>query len=463
MKKRTATALIMTRLFARSSRLLSLPSSVLLFSLAIGAAANADAQDMSVIERPSAEFTDVSATNLPQFPTLHALEAAFLDVDRDGDLDIAVAVEYGPNRLYLNDGQARFTWREGAFGTARHDNEHVRAADFDKDGNMDVIFVAEADEVHQLFLGDGRGGFRNVSDRLPSGSQGNGLAVGDVNRDGLPDIVIGNTRERGPGKQPLPAHNFLWLNDPKNPGHFVDASRTNLPDTNDQTEGVQLADMDGDGDLDMLIASPSHPNRLLLNDGAGRFTDASERLELMVPLETREVHVLDANKDGRPDILYFNLTSNNHGWDKDPQTRLLINDGKGHWRDATQRLPKHVFSSWGGTVIDFNHDSAPDIIVGAIQVPGFVPLQARAWQNDGRGNFADVTLKMIPSLTVGRSWSMTQGDLDGDRKPDLFIGGWGTPARLLLTNRAIINSQRARFQPLRPARQSPARQKSPVR
>jgi hypothetical protein len=433
----------------------ALPPLASALALLTGMGAAANAQDMSAIEPPSAEYTDVTATNLPQFPTLHALDAVFVDVDHDGDLDIAIAVEYGPNRLYLNDGQGRFSWREGAFGTVRHDNEHVRAADFDKDGNMDVIFVAESDEVHQLLLGDGKGGFLDVSDRLPAHSQGNSLAIGDLNKDGLPDIVVGNTHEIDNGKKSLPARNFLWLNDPAHPGHFIDATKTNLPDTDDQSEGLELADMDGDGDLDMLIASPSRPNRLLLNDGTGRFTDASDRLELKVPMETREVHVLDANMDGKPDILYFNLTSNNHGWEKDPQTRLLLNDGKGHWRDATDRLPKHTFSSWGGAVVDFNHDGAPDIIVSAIQVPGFVPLQVRAWQNDGHGAFSDVTLKMMPSLTVGRSWSIGQGDLDGDKKTDLFIGQWGTQARLLLTNRAMVRSQTPAFVQLFPHPKAP--------
>lgn len=390
-------------------------------------------------------FVDATTTHVPLGPDMHAVDAAMTDVDGDRDLDVLVAIEHGPNALYVNDGQGRLMWKPGVFDGTPRDNEHVRVADFNRDGFMDVIFISEGDEVHQLYFGDGKGSFTDASERLPRKSQANGLAVGDVNGDRLADIVVGNTSE---GKS-TPARNFLWLNDAARPGHFKDVTETHLPNTADHTQGIALADMNDDGHLDMVIANQSPPNRLLLNDGSGRFRDETHRLELTTPLETREAHVFDANLDGRPDIVFFNLTSNNGAWDKDPQTRLLINDGKGRFRDTTrERLPPHRFSSWGGTIIDFNRDGAPDILVSAIQVPGFVPLQVRAWQNDGKGRFEDVTLAVMPSATVGRSWSIAQGDLDADGKNDVFIGGWRSQARLLLTDLKKVGPQHPAPTPL---------------
>jgi len=389
-------------------------------------------------------YVDVTATHVPRAPGLRALDATCLDADGDGDLDLALAVEHGPNRLYLNDGRGRLTWRQGAFGEVAHDTEHARAADFDRDGHMDVVFVAEDDRAHQLFLGNGKGGFTDATDRLPARSEGNGLAVGDVNGDGLPDILVGNSGTLEVAGRTVPARNFLWLNDPARPGHFRDATATHLPDRADEAEGLALADMDGDGDLDLLVASWRGWNRLLLNDGTGRFADASDRLDLPVPLHTREVHVLDANRDGRPDILYFNITSNAGRWEKDPQARLLIADGQGRWRDETaQRLPAHRFSTYGGTIVDLDADGAPDIIASAVQIPGFTPQQLRAWRNDGTGRFVDVTPAAIPASAIGRSWSIARCDLDGDGRDDLFIGQWGTQARLLLTaGRAALAPRR---------------------
>ncbi|MDO5632775.1 MAG: VCBS repeat-containing protein [Paracoccus sp. (in: a-proteobacteria)] len=377
-------------------------------------------------------FVDVTETHVPAAPRLHALDAVFGDFDGDGDLDVAVAVEYGVNRLYLNDGGGRLRWVEGAFGNVAHDNEHVRAADFDGDGLLDLVFVVEDGAHHQLYLGRPDGQFEDASDRLPATSEGNALAIGDVNGDGWPDIVIGNSAEGGGT-----ARNFLWINNPARPGHFIDASDDLPTPVDDEAQGIALADLDGDGDLDMVIANQTPANRLLLNDSHGRFTDASDRLNLSVPTETREVHVFDANGDDLPDIVFFNITSNNRGWDKDPQTRLLIQLPNGRFQDETsERPPQHRFSSWGGQVIDFDGDGALDLVVGAIEVPGFVPMQLRAWRNDGEGRFTDVTSTAMPATVVGRSWSMATGDLDKDGHDDLFVGQWGTQARLLLTDKA---------------------------
>ena len=76
---------------------------------------------------------------------------------------------------------------------------------------------------------------------------------------------------------------------------------------------------------------------------------------------------------------------------------------------------------------------------------GFVPMQLRAWRNDGKGSFTDVTLTAMPNSVVGRHWSMAVGDLDGDKRDDLLAGAWGTQALLLLTDRAAVQAARPRL------------------
>ena len=370
-------------------------------------------------------FRDVTTTHLPLDPESHPLDVVLADVDKDGDLDAVLALENLPNRLYLNDGTGKFTWRKDVFAEKKHDTEHVRAGDFDKDGNLDMVFVAEDDQNHELYLGNGDGTFRDVSDRLPAKSEANGLDIGDVNGDDLLDIVVGNT---GPTPQ-----NFLWLNNPKKPGYFIDYTKEGLPALRWETQSVRLADLNGDGILDLIAGNEVPPNRLFFNDGKGHFTEHAEKLELPVPLHTREVLVFDANGDKKPDILFLNLTSNGGPFEKDPTARLLINDGKGNFKDETaKRIPKQEYSTYAGAVFDFNHDKHPDIILSALKIPPFGPMQMQALQNDGKGNFKSVTNEVIPESTTGRSWGIAVGDVNKDGKPDLFIGQWGTQARLLL-------------------------------
>ncbi|MEJ5091323.1 VCBS repeat-containing protein [Sphingobacterium faecium] len=370
-------------------------------------------------------FDDVTITHLPQDAKAHALDVILIDVDGDGDLDLVLALESQPNRLYLNDGKGIFSWKKDTFVPKSHDTEHVRAADFNQDGLLDLIFVAEDDQHHEYYLGNGDGTFTDVSDRLLGKSEANGLDVADVNGDGLMDIVIGNS-----GQSP---QNFLWLNDPKRPGYFLDHSTVSLPQVADQTQSIKLADLDDDGHVDLIIGNEETPNRLLFNDGQGNFIEHAMGLPLNIPLHTREVIVFDANGDGKPDLLFANLTSNGGAKEKDPRARLFINQGNRLFVDETEsRMPEQEFSTYAATKVDFDQDGHLDIILSAIKIPPFEEMQVQALRNNGSGHFSFVTDDVIPEITRGRSWGIAVGDVNADGVDDIVIGGWGSQVRLLL-------------------------------
>ena len=219
----------------------------------------------------------------------------------------------------------------------------------------------------------------------------------------------------------------------QNRPYFRDVTETHVP-TAPQLHILDeaAADVDGDGDLDLALANENSPNRLYLNDGSGKFTDHTEKLELKVEMHSRQAHVADFTGDKLPDILFFNLTSNAQEWNQDPQIRLLVQNGEGRfWDESAERLPFNTFSAYAGTPMDINRDGAMDIIVGPVIIPGFHPLQYRAYLNGGNGKFRDETEDYIPEKSRGRGWDMTVADFNGDGYDDLFVGGWGTQARLL--------------------------------
>jgi hypothetical protein len=359
-------------------------------------------------------FEDVTLSHVPANADVHSMDAEFGDFDKDGDLDVAVAVEGGANRLYLNDGAGRLAWKQNVFTSRAGDSEDLAVADFDQDGNLDVVFVDEDGGVHQLYHGNGDATFRDVSSRIPR-CEANAVEAVDLTGDGWTDIVIG-CAGGGAGAQDL----FL-VNDRK--GGFVNETAARFPTLTESTQDVKAADLDGDGDLDLVIGNDNQKNRLLINQGEGVFADSARNLPIPYQEETREVLLFDADGDGDKDIVFCNLTCNACGtFTRNPQARILINDGKGRFTDETRdRMPPNTWSSWDGGTVDFDADGDLDLILCAIEVPGFLPLSYKAYRNDGKGKFADVTAEVLPSTMVGHGWDVEVADLDKDGALDMYL------------------------------------------
>ena len=363
---------------------------------------------------------DRTATHLPSgVLNGRSMDARPGDVDGDGDLDLVIATEFGQNRLLLNDGAGSFSdATAGRLPTASRDSEDIALADFDGDGDLDLLFVSEDDQTNEFYLNDGSGTFAEASDRLPTTGTTNGVLAADLDGDGDLDVVLGNAGQ-----------NVFWENDGS--GQFTDATAARLPAASDITQDLEAGDVDGDGDLDLIVGNEDD-NRLLLNDGTGVFTEATAgRLPLSPGLEeTREADFGDVDADGDLDLVFANVSFQPG---KNRQNRLLLNDGAGVFADETaDQLPQATLHTGDADLIDLDGDGDLDLLFANAFGGGF-----QALTNDGTGHFTDATSTLLPSLPVTDGIDSEAADFNGDGRLDLYFCNYGQSDRLLLSTQVI--------------------------
>jgi hypothetical protein len=268
----------------------------------------------------------------------------FGDYDNDGDLDMYIPVGswMGENReldmLLRND---RGLFRNATLESGLVDvlpSDIAIWLDYDRDGFLDLYvghvwsgFVGENPNTRdKLYRNNGDGTF---SDRFfeagfdqqlgPSGGSNGGLAAGDFNDDGWPDLYIGVW-----GDPLKPSFvNRLFLNDQQ--GKFGDATTSDIADPG-EAYGVAVGDIDNDLDLDIFQAAGGHKGQfrslLLMNQGEGQFLDVTEGVgltKLASGVRVYGANLADIDNDGDLDLLI-----------PEPHT-LYLNNGDGTFADAT--------------------------------------------------------------------------------------------------------------------------------
>lgn len=342
----------------------------------------------------SNQLSDMGARN-------PSMDVKAVDIDGDKDLDIVLANEFKPNTLLVNDGKGNFTDEsEKRLPQITHDSEDVVTEDLNGDGFADLLFCSEDDKVHEFYLNDGKGFFKEAPFKFPD-SEANAVIAGDINKDGRQDIIFGNNGQ-----------NAVFINAGK--GNFKDETEKRLPKINRVTQDLALLDIDKDGDLD-LFAANEDGNILYQNDGKGNFKDISQtNLPTGGDMETRKIAFADIDKDGDLDLFLANV---NFKGTKNPQNRLYLNNGKGIFTDVTEKqLPQSNEHSIEAVFEDVNQDGHLDIIVGKV-FGGSI----RFYINNGKGFFTDETLKTVGKEYTRDALGIITGDFNGDGLKDIYI------------------------------------------
>jgi hypothetical protein len=339
----------------------------------------------------------------------------------------------------------------------------VAVGDIDNDGLPDMFLTGNMVSC-RLYLNQGDLRFTDITQSagVTTTGRASGAAMVDINNDGFLDVYVSVT---GPEwSQPAERANRLFLNNGDRT--FTEAaSRFGIADTGFTTQAAFL-DYDRDGDLDLFLLSNSpedfargeaalHPagvrsqstksySQLYRNNGNETFTNVARAAGILQTVGYGlGVVVADINRDGWPDIYISN--------DVTPNDVLYVNNGDGTFTDKAARWLKHTsFAGMGVDIADFNNDGWPDILQtdmmpealsgrkrmsGAASYGGMMDARSRGFRQDYDLNALQLSNGLTPDGDVvfsemsrlagvaytDWSWSALFGDFDNDGWKDILI------------------------------------------
>jgi len=343
-----------------------------------------------------------------------------------------------------------------------HGAPGVAVLDYNNDGYPDIYVTNGPGTANSLFknrLGEtGHLEFVDVAQQAGvalTGQDSQGVCAGDIDNDGFIDLFV-----VGYGS------NHLLKN--LGNGTFQDITvSSGTGGTGATSTSCAMGDVNGDGLLDILVANAfdfatirafggtyafNQPNQLLINRGGDVFTDESEssgiRVLAGVPtpgiaVPSWAVSLVDINMDGNLDAVIAGDTYNQ--LDAVGFPRIFINDGTGHFTDRTYEMHMNVFGSWRGLAFgDLNCDGRLDMFVSNfgdyVVFPGLYPpgtWASRWFLGQSDGTFSDPGVGSFVTTPTG--WGATITDYDNDGSPDIiYHGGWDYPLFWDESNRGVL-------------------------
>ncbi|MFI5228190.1 MAG: FG-GAP-like repeat-containing protein [Gemmatimonadales bacterium] len=282
------------------------------------------------------------------------------DVDGDGRPDIFLAATEGSSKLYRNRGDWHFDDITQSAGVAAADRHSTGCAfaDIDGDGDLDLILLSTTGP-NSIFINDGSGHFTEHRDLGldPAGHGGTTVTLADVDGDGYLDMYVANYKPYSPAdRSPPGAHSFSQTVVKDAFGHYVVR-----PELARDYKLIVRPDLGGTfltmrGERDQFYHN-DHGRFVAESLSAGRFRGA-DGAPLADPPESFALtaRFADLNGDGAPDLYVAN--------DFEDPDLFFLNDGRGNFRLADWAVQRQMSnSSMGVDVGDVNGDGLPDLFV----------------------------------------------------------------------------------------------------
>ncbi|MEM8963181.1 MAG: CRTAC1 family protein [Acidobacteriota bacterium] len=430
----------------------------------------------AIKQQPIFTFDDIAVSPLK---SRGAPGVALADFDRDGDLDVYVTNGPGTaNSLFLNQrvetGDVTFldVGAQRGAGVVDQDSTGVCFGDIDNDGDEDLYVLGNA-EPNRLLENQGNAVFVDITDVAGVGAgeyTSNSCSFGDIDNDGLLDVVIANS-----WNWLTPVGLFApWVADEPNQlfrnlggSVFADVSVSSGMQNNDGfpppfagfpgvTWAIAMVDLDLDGDADILMAddqgsvpqsnAPDGIDRgffhLFENDGSGNFVDVTVAKGLNQPGGWMALDFGDLNCDGRLDFFASNFsdftansqTNGNSAVGVFPSRWYLANADGTYTAPPLGDLGTTPFG-WGSGVFDYDADGDLDVIYhGGMDLIAFVDASngGVVLQNQGcSATFVRDTAALDPAVDhrLRNVQGAAIGDLDGNGFDDVVsVSSFNTPA-----------------------------------
>jgi len=320
------------------------------------------------------------------------------DLDSDGDADlIFTSRAAGKLAWYENYGQGNFKAQQ-VVGSSLTDIRAAAAADINNDGKLDLISGSQAGV--SVFINNGSSGFGNES-FIGSTQLILSVAAGRLHGDTNEDIVAGTSD----GELML----YRNLGSSFAPGFMIHGD-------NGEVRDIQLEDIDGDGDRDILTAwysfsyAGDNAIRIFLNDGNASFTESTAAA---VGVGGHTIDLSDIDGDGLPDLVSASVYTSKIVWYK--------NLGGGVF--GPEQLSATMQSTFGAVAADIDQDGDNDILA-----TGYVAQSVVVFTNDGTGVFTEQFIDNASVQVMG----IGAADFNEDGFPDVFTSSNTDSTKLVL-------------------------------